>query len=524
MARQVDYLYLLLNNIIRNGNYNINSKDVKLQLMSNPSYPSLRAITDTLDYFKIENMAAIIPKKLLNSLPDQFLAVVNRNDSNEVVKVNRIENSIKYVDATGRKSELTKKQFEKIWNGSVVVIENLRNDKWGIRKLFNKSFALKLLCIFLSITMLGYFLGDVFNLYLILSILGIGVTYFIIKEELGTYDAFTSKICESDLRNISCSDIIGSEKAKLINSISLGDLCVSFFASTIVISLILGFDFSFFFYTAILSIPVVLYSIYLQGVVIKAWCPLCLAITFILSLQFVFLLFETHNLGFYLSYIISSVIIFSITLWLWSIVKKLLKDSIELDHIKTELLTFKRNENIFRALLDRLTFLEKNSLPENVKLNFGNPKASLVIDYITSPTCGYCKSSFQIIKELLDTHGDHFGLNIIFNVPIQSKNNTAVQIAQVVSEHYLKNPDDAYVSLSEWFESRDFSKWQNQYGYVNKDADYAILETHNFWCKSNGINYTPALIIDGAFFPADYDIKDLPLFIDYLIESKKENQ
>ena len=51
-----------------------NPRDLNLHLASHPEYPSLRSITDTLDYFDINNIAARVDKSSLSQLPRMFLA------------------------------------------------------------------------------------------------------------------------------------------------------------------------------------------------------------------------------------------------------------------------------------------------------------------------------------------------------------------------------------------------------------------------------------------------------------------
>ena len=46
---------IILSLLTNNSYLDINRELLNLQLLSHPDYPSLKAITDTLDYFEIEN-------------------------------------------------------------------------------------------------------------------------------------------------------------------------------------------------------------------------------------------------------------------------------------------------------------------------------------------------------------------------------------------------------------------------------------------------------------------------------------
>lgn len=84
-----NHLIKILQNYLKKENYNIDRNDFKLQLLSNQSYPSVKSITDTLDYFNIENIAINVPKDALDQLPDFFLAILNNNLSTTITQVEK---------------------------------------------------------------------------------------------------------------------------------------------------------------------------------------------------------------------------------------------------------------------------------------------------------------------------------------------------------------------------------------------------------------------------------------------------
>ena len=77
MNKSENHLVKILQSYLKKEGYSINLDDFKLQLLSNPSYPSVKSITDTLDYFGVENIAANVPKDALNQLPNFFLAILS---------------------------------------------------------------------------------------------------------------------------------------------------------------------------------------------------------------------------------------------------------------------------------------------------------------------------------------------------------------------------------------------------------------------------------------------------------------
>lgn len=75
-----------------------NQKDVFDDLfLSHPNYPSIFAITDSLDVLSIENIAIKIPKEQFIDLPESFLALFEGNivlttKTNQFVTIETEEN------------------------------------------------------------------------------------------------------------------------------------------------------------------------------------------------------------------------------------------------------------------------------------------------------------------------------------------------------------------------------------------------------------------------------------------------
>ena len=78
----INLLYKLLFNF---NNQAVTLNDVHLQLLSHTDYPSLKAVTDTLDYYEIDNVAANVPKDALSQLPKVFLALLEDEGETELV-------------------------------------------------------------------------------------------------------------------------------------------------------------------------------------------------------------------------------------------------------------------------------------------------------------------------------------------------------------------------------------------------------------------------------------------------------
>jgi len=517
MESSKNHLVSILQNYLKKEGYSIANENFKLQLTSNPSYPSVKSVTDTLDYFNISNIAANVPKDALDQLPDFFLAILNEGIESSMAQVEQKSNVIKLFNNDGSKETVSVEEFKKSWNGTLIAIEKNTLASNGSLSWFSSPITLLvLLTIFgLGRSILNFnFLTVVFSS---LTCIGVWLSYFIIQEDLGVYNDTTSKICNSAKQNASCSDVISSKTSKLFSRFALSDISAVYFVGSIVLLAIYGFQASFFVTLSILSVPVLIYSIYAQAVQIKKWCPLCIGVAVTIVGQGIVASILLTGFSFALEYFTAAGIIYMTIYLLWFNAKKMVSNSISLRQVKIDFLKFRRNEELFETLLKKKS-IQPVQVPETV-ISFGNPNAMLIINAITNPLCGFCTKSFKTYEKLLKTHGDGFKLNLIFNVPADSLEQQSSQIAQQLINLYSNDLEQAYLALQDWFNNREVSEWQTTYGTPNLSCDLTSLQEQLNWCNVNDINYTPATLINTSFFPKEYDIEDLPLFMDFLIEN-----
>lgn len=510
-----------LNNYLNREGYNLNYKDLNIQLLSNPDYPSVKSITDTFDYFNVDNMAANVPKDALDQLPNFFLAIINKDHRNVIAQIEKKHGKIKVLDNNGEKSILTVNAFKESWNGTIVAIEHNENTfTKGYGSIFKHPLTLVTFIAVLTVINTLFHFNFLNFFYLITSVLGLYISYFIILEDLGLYNDSTAKICNSSAKNTGCSQVINSKTSKLFKHIVLSDASVTYFVSLFLILPTLGYNAIFFLLTAIISLPIILFTIYQQVVVIKTWCPLCLVISTILLIQAGFTFFTVTTLSIDIKFLSNSLIIFCVVYYLWLQLKALLKDQLKLDQTEADFLKFKRNDLLFNTLLKQSPLSHGIDLDKRTSIIFGNPDASITINAITNPLCGYCTTAFHAYCTLLKKHPDRFNLNVIFNVPSNNLKQTSSQISQRIIEIYQSNNEEAFEAMKHWFEIRDITVWQNQYGFPTEDTLLTILQTHEDICNRNGIRYTPATIINDYIFPKAYEITELSFFMDNLTQKE----
>ena len=102
--------------LIQNRIGNYTKKDLELQLQIHPSYPSFQSITDTLDYFDIDNIAVEIPMDALDQLPKSFISLITVENAEEIVTVIKKNDSIELKHTSLKKKKFTFNEFKEIQN------------------------------------------------------------------------------------------------------------------------------------------------------------------------------------------------------------------------------------------------------------------------------------------------------------------------------------------------------------------------------------------------------------------------
>ncbi|QHI36997.1 hypothetical protein IMCC3317_23680 [Kordia antarctica] len=513
---------IILSLLASNSYLDIDRERLNLQLLSHPEYPSLKSITDTLDYFEIENLAATVPKEALSQMPTAFLALINSGEGDEVVLTEKKRGMIQITNSDEKKEKITEEVFTERWTGTIIAVEAL--EKTVNTKSIETALPYFIVAAVASTNVILNF-SLPYLLYTALTLIGLYISVLIIREDLGIKSKAVAKVCGAISKNSTCGDVITTKGNKLFGIISLSDASFVFFAGLFLILSSIGFHQSTLLGLSLAGIPIVLYAIYRQGVVLKQWCALCLLIAGILVLQTA-LLASTFSYNWVVSssYIAKAVGLFLLVYIAWLYCKSYWESHEKLATTETNFLKFKRNPELFKTMLQEKSVLNTNVIPQQSSIVFGNPNGSIKLQGVTNPLCGFCTAAFESYDKLLNTYGDDIRLEFIFNVPDDAKNKSTQIVSRLV-DLYLDDPKKSYTALKEWFSNRDIDKWHKNFGHSENTEVSKVLETHREWCNINDVHYTPASILNDNFFPQTYEIKDLPLFIqDIILESQQGSE
>lgn len=506
----------LLKKYLQINGYNNQKEAFDDLFLSHPNYPSVFAITDSLDVLSIENLAIKVPKEQFIDLPESFLAVYK----GKIVFTKKTNKFVIIENETEKQQKLTFNEFLLGWEEVIIAIEpnvnpilkkEITNTKWVFFIL--PFFAL----VFISTAFKNYNLNSI--VLLTTSIIGLIFSVFIVQEKLGIKNEIASKFCNIN-PNASCDSVIKSKKSEINKWIGFSDLPLLFFSiSTISILIQPEFSNKIVAFISLLAMPAIAYSIWLQKFELKKWCVLCLAVSFVIALQsLVFALGNETGFNYVITdfriFIFSTILISSI----WFSTKPILENKIKFEKEANELRRFKRNFDVFQFLSKDI---EEYDDFESLKgIEFGNKNAATQITLILSPSCGHCHTAFQDAYKLIQNHSEKTHLTILFNINPENEDNTYRIVAETLLALNEQDPQKAKEAIIDWHINRlDLENWKQKWSIesphllVNKE-----LQNQYYWSLKNEFNYTPVKLINGNLFPEGYELKELKYFITHFSE------
>jgi thiol-disulfide isomerase/thioredoxin len=277
---------------------------------------------------------------------------------------------------------------------------------------------------------------------------------------------------------------------------------------------------------SLLAIPVVLYSIYYQAVVVKKWCPLCLATAGVLLCQSILSYFlNPFNLSFELNGFLVLAISFLTTVILYTNIKPILSSKLSLEKTKVDYYKFKRKFSLFNSLYSNNAFLD-TSLGNTNEIVFGNHNAKIEIVAITNPLCGFCKATHQALDNLLKNQVNDIKVTIRFNINTDNKEDLSYKISTALINLYQKDKIACREAMHQIYTNGvDINKWLKTYELYTINSQFKILESEKQWCLDNNINFTPAVYLNNKEYPKEYELSDLSFFMEevsHLPSSQRE--
>lgn len=503
--------YSVVNKLLESNGFFVEKEVLFTQLNSHPDVGSFKSITDTLEFLDVDYLAVSIPKESLTQIKSAVIVNIIQGNQRQLALAKVLDGQSIEIRSQGT-SIVPLNQFLEVWGGMVIAIEP-NSKKRSVFKLSNvlTGFLITLL-VTLTLSQTKFqvwpFLFDLSTL------LGLGLSFLVFKESV--YSHSKSSLCKV-IGVSDCDSVISSSLSKVIGSISLTELTFIYFGGIFLSGLMLEQSRGLY-YVSLLSLLAIPYSLYLQINVLKKWCPLCIAVSFVLILQALTLSLEQAQSSFDVYELVSLLSSFGSIACIWFLLKPYLNKVKDYDEQNLKLMSFKRNYHLFLSYYSQS---EKWDLNMKNTIHWGGNKyASTRIVAITNPLCTTCFDTEKVLERIIEKFPEKVNVSLQFFVPVDNVKDDRFKVSSaIINARRVLSDEDFKAKMTEWLDEKRINVWKEYLvSYESEEeASESIINNSFDWCLNHDINATPTLFINEKRFPMFYDPIDIESFIDEVI-------
>ena len=503
---------------------------LRTELKSHPDYPSLLSVCDTFDSLEVEYRAVKTNTESLQKIDHPFLSFLSIGRGLYVFVLSVNSREVSYTTGDDRIKIVSLNEFSAGWSGTAVFIhkpakgtvsgkireyqKNYQSEK------FNRLLPGLLLIIFFCVLLYRvlfntgalHFIPPGMIVLSATKSLGLFFSLMLYSIELNAgVGRLLYRFCHLGPK-MNCHSVLNSKVSTLWSEYGLAEAGISYF--TVGLWFISGSKvegYNALFFLALLSLPVILFSLLYQLLVIGKGCPLCLCVQFILIIEAVLVMsVDTFPVRVSMNAVAEALLVFTTAGIILLMLKLYLIQGKVHYQDKLRLLQIRRNTDAFSALL--YSGKKVSASNEIYPIRFeGRGEGPHVCAYL-SMNCHSCKGLVRKLLHLKRRSGNT-SLQFVFS----SMENPAGHILFYCLYYYAREGMlEAFEKLiNNWYAENKLP------GGMDMDAisytESTALKVQNINSKEfmrSGITKVPVVCVNGFVIPDIYAVEDLPYLLD----------
>lgn len=499
---------------------------------------SIKSLGDMLATWNVNSLPVKLELAQLQEIPYPAIAHLSKNGGHFVVLKKLERDILHYIDPQVGLIKESLKDFEKKWTGVALLVEtNEKSGEEGYEKKRKHELFIEYsnYLVWLLIGVMLVVPVALFPVYFLpfyfLKTFGGTFCFLLLQRQFGTSGKAVASFCAMGSKS-NCDAVIHSAGAKLFGIVSLSELGMIYFVggllSIILSSLVVIPINGFVSVLGIALLPFTLVSIYYQRRVVKAWCPLCLAVMLIVWLE-ALALYPWIAFSFSTTALAISVVSFSLPVVFWLAVRERFIDSFRIPNLERSLSRFTYSDRIFQTLLAVQPTVNLGNFDHEISI--GDSNTPVTITLVSNPACGPCAVAHAAVEDLLSRFEDKVKVNFRFTFNLSEPDSESTKMVRHIIALSLSSQAYCLKALNDWFlrgGKMDLGNWLAKFPVSKLNGQKtkldSILEQQANWFKQAQITSTPTLLINGKKYPEEYTMGDLKFQIRKLLETTPERE
>ncbi|MES2653386.1 MAG: vitamin K epoxide reductase family protein [Bacteroidota bacterium] len=498
----------------------VSSFTLKKTLTSHPEYPSLLAISDSLNAWNVPHTNVKIQKLTYKDSVLKFPFIAHLNAKEFILVHSIMGSTVTFSNEERKEAKMDEDVFLHLWDGIVLYAEKGEaSGEADFKRARLEGWLVKARIPFLIMIILGCFFSVVnysiptwyYFVLLALKLSGISLTVLLLAHSVDANNPFIQNLCSLGKKN-NCNAVLKSDAAKVTTWLSWSEVGFFYYAGGFLSLLFAPTSLPLLAFLNLFALPYTLYSIHYQFKQ-KNWCILCCTVQVLLCLEALAFTFQSQY-GLNLSLVSPILVIFAFLLPIatWSVLRPLLLKAEQAVPMTKQLKKFKYNSELFQQMLTaQARYIVTDELRPIV---LGNLESETTITMVSNPFCGPCGTAHRAIEEWLNESND-FKLQIVFTT-VNRDNDERTKVARHLTALNI-HQDKRVVekALNDWYSqtNKKYEVWAESYPISFNGEISIAIEKQQRWCELAEIEFTPTILVNGYKLPELYRLEDLKYLI-----------
>lgn len=476
-----------------------------------PLQHSIRALSDTLDELNVSNAVCHLEFEQLFQIEGPFVVAAGLDEYPFCI-VEKFDNktqAISLLSVVGKQAILTFEQFRSIWNGTVLLAEKGEEThedslciywiKQGLWHL-NRTIDWWILGLIACLLVWGVMQSPTPAVWrYVIKVIGVAVSLVAVRKASFS-PQLVQRFCHQG-QNSDCNEVFRSNGAKFFGWISLGELSLTYFATSIIWGVFFATNPASVF--AVLDTVALLFVGYsfVWQIINHKWCPLCLVIDAVIILDLLTEIMLWRGFSpLFLPDILTFGILFVLGLLITRRVVTMAEKASFIPMLSYKYERLLESPDLFWELLYKQPLVATDNKDFDAVCN--NIEAEHSITLVMNPSCSKCAGIHKALRAFQD-----YKINLIFviNEGDEQSRRAALMMISAGIQYGWEVADHI---IQDWYESRIFPETLNIHHHA---VEY--LEQYHQYCEKNKVVGTPTAFIDNRYLPDLYDIEDLKILL-----------